>query len=243
MIFSKNIIVRSIALLMGAMLLFSCDKGDVALVTVDPKNKPTQISRNHKLLQSKNGVNEFRGETPLLEKYDNAEDPYMEFREGIRIEMFSQEHNQEIESRITADYAHYNINKELWEARGNVVGVNEKEERTVLTEQLFWDQRAKKYYTNEAATVIDKGNIYKGVGLVTDEDFRNWEFNRARGQLEVEEQASDSTSMDSPEQMQGGVPPKEPESKQPPTRRNPALERRQPLVKDGVNGVPKTVEP
>ena len=43
----------------------------------------TQQSENLRLVYSQNGNLSYRFETPLLERYELAREPYMEFRKGV----------------------------------------------------------------------------------------------------------------------------------------------------------------
>ena len=45
----------------------------------------TQQSENLRLVYSQNGNLSYRFETPLLERYELAREPYMEFRKGVEV--------------------------------------------------------------------------------------------------------------------------------------------------------------
>lgn len=191
----QHFLYKSIALLFfgGAVLLFSCS--DVVVDTVvDPETVPTQISYNHKILSSKDGKRQYRFETPLLERYELAKEPFMEFREGIKIETFSDSVGGGVESELTANYAHFNEVSEIWEARGNVIAHNIKGEKWLYTEILFWDQKKKIIYTHERAKVIDGQSSHYGKGFEADESFDSWSFNNTQGQIEVQTEPVDSAA-------------------------------------------------
>lgn len=137
-------VIAPLAMVGGAMtLLLSCGT-EVTPTIMDPETVPTQISHNHKILSSKDGKRQYRFETPLLERYELAKEPFMEFRKGIKIETFADStlsastsstaassasssssslsrDTSVIASVLTADYAHFNEVSEIWEARGHVV--------------------------------------------------------------------------------------------------------------------------
>ncbi|MFQ8804779.1 MAG: hypothetical protein ACLR8Y_06200 [Alistipes indistinctus] len=48
------------------------------------QNMMTQQSENLRLVYSQNGNLSYRFETPLLERYELAREPYMEFRKGSK---------------------------------------------------------------------------------------------------------------------------------------------------------------
>lgn len=196
-------ITLSIALtLVSAILVFSCGPKEATPTVSDPEKVPTQISHNHKILSSKNGQKSYRFETPLLERYELAKEPFMEFRQGIKIETFAEDSTEEVESNLVANYAHFNEITQIWEASGNVIARNIKGEKWLFTELLFWDQNKKIIYTHEKAKVIDGNSVHYGKGFEADDSFEEWSFNNTRGQIEVQDgdtTATDSTTIQEPQ--------------------------------------------
>lgn len=185
------------AVFSAASILFfaRCGNNEPEPTVDDPETTPTQISYNHRRINSINGQRRYRMETPLLERYELAKEPFMEFREGIKVETFDTA--LQVESDIVADYARFNETKQLWEARGNVVAHSYeggKETRTLMTERLFWDQTAKKIYSDTTAKVIDGGSVHVGRNFEADENFERWSFRNTVGQIEVDAAAVRDTS-------------------------------------------------
>lgn len=181
--------------LVSAILVFSCGSKEPTPTVSDPDKVPTQISYNHKILSSKNGQKSYRFETPLLERYELAKEPFMEFRKGIKIETFAEDTTEDVESNLVANYAHFNEVTQIWEASGNVIARNIKGEKWLFTELLFWDQNKKIIYTHEKAKVIDGKSVHYGKGFQADDSFEEWSFNNTRGQIEMSE--GDTTATDS----------------------------------------------
>lgn len=180
----------------ASILFFTRCGNDEPKPTVDdPETTPTQVSYNHRRINSVNGDRQYRMETPLLERYELAKEPFMEFREGIKVETFDSA--LQVESDIVADYARFNETQKFWEARGNVIAHNYeagKVVRTLLTERLFWDQTARKIYSDTIARVIDGGSVHVGRNFEADESFERWSFRNTVGQIEVDAAAMRDTS-------------------------------------------------
>ncbi|WP_294598690.1 LPS export ABC transporter periplasmic protein LptC [uncultured Rikenella sp.] len=180
----------------ASILFFARCGNDEPKPTVDdPETTPTQVSYNHRRINSVNGDRQYRMETPLLERYELAKEPFMEFREGIKVETFDSA--LQVESDIVADYARFNETQKFWEARGNVIAHNYeagKVVRTLLTERLFWDQTARKIYSDTIARVIDGGSVHVGRNFEADESFERWSFRNTVGQIEVDAAAMRDTS-------------------------------------------------
>lgn len=185
----------------GTLFLSSCGKKEPEPTIKDPETTPTQVSHNHRIINSLDGYRQYRMETPLLERYELAKEPFMEFREGIKIETFDS--LLKVESDLVADYAHLNEVTDLWEARGNVIAHNYKGEkggRTLYTERLYWDQKKKKIYSDTTAKVIDGGSVHVGSNFEADESFETWSFHNTTGKIEVEASSlRDTTGAQLPE--------------------------------------------
>lgn len=179
-------------------MLFSCSEEQ----TVDDRNPESLITHRSDsltLIVSENGLKQYRFETPLMERYQMAREPYMEFRYGIKITTY-RDSTEAVASTLVADYAIYYENRELWEARGNVVGEGE-DGRTLYTQQLFWDQKTKKVYSNVDSKVIQGDDVFIGEGFESDESFDNWLFRNYTGKIAVDVAPSDSTQVAAPDSL------------------------------------------
>lgn len=186
----------SIALLTAALLVASCSSASVTTKSFDPQTTPSKTSTNLTSMESEDGIRKYRFETPLFEEYDQAKEPYIELKKGVKVAKFAAD-STTIEADLVANYARYDKKKKIWEARGNVIAHSYKEDRTLYTEQLFWDEGRKKIYTDKPAKMVDAGKIHYGTGFESDEKFEVWQFNRARGQIEIQDK-KDSTAQSNP---------------------------------------------
>lgn len=184
---SSHPVVLVVLLTASTLFLSACSNPEPEPTIKDPETTPTQISYQHRSINSVDGKRQYRMETPLLERYELAEEPFTEFRKGIKIETYDT--SLRVQSDLVADYARLNEVTEVWEARGNVVAHNytgEKGGRTLFTERLFWDQKAKKIYSDTTARVIDGGSVHVGRNFEADENFETWSFHNTSGRIEVD---------------------------------------------------------
>ena len=170
------------SLLGGATLLFSCS-GKKKPAEIDLEKLITQQSDTLTMIYTKNGQKDYRFSTPLMERYELAREPYMEFRYGINIITFDSLGNEA--SNLIADYAIYYENRELWEARGNVEGTGE-DGRKLYTQQLFWDEKTDKVYSNVDCKVVDGLDVFVGEGFESDSEFKDWVFRESEGRMWVD---------------------------------------------------------
>ncbi len=176
----------------GATFFVGCAEKQPPATIADPETTPTQISYNHRIINSENGRRQYRMETPLLERYELAAEPFMEFRQGIKVETFDD--SLRVDSDIRADYAHYNETKKLWTARGNVVAHNYAGNRILYTERLYWDERSGRIYSDTVARVFDGNSLHVGRNFEADQSFEEWTFHNTGGQIEVDATPSDTTA-------------------------------------------------
>ena len=160
--FYRNITAVA-ALLGSAALLFSCSRQTAVVEEENNQNMMTQQSENLTVIQTKEGNLSFRFSAPLLEEYEYAEEPYIEFRKGIEIETYN-DSTQTVEAKLSANYAIFMKRQQLWEAKGNVRGSN-ADGNQLETEQLFWNQKSKRVYSNVDSKITQKGDVIYADGF------------------------------------------------------------------------------
>lgn len=196
-------------LIVGSAILVSCSRKNAEDAGPPPENLVTQQSDTLVRFLSENGVKSYRFYTPLLEQYDYAPEPYIEFRRGIDIMTFDT--LGATRSTLVADYAIHFIRQKLWEAKGNVKATNDAGDR-LETQQLFWNQATGKIYSNIDTKLTRGEDVIYGVGFESDEQFKKWEFRKPRGRLTVDMEPTRDTMANGSE-----ISPPGPQPPQPPT--------------------------
>lgn len=183
----------------SAILLFSCGETDSGKPSAAEEAMMTVYSENLSIINSQNGSRSYHFVTPLLEGYTLAREPYREFRKGIKITTYQDDSLSSVDAVLTANYAIYYEKRELWEAKGNVV-VEKSDGKTLYTQQLFWNARTGKIYSNVDSKIVQNNgrDVFIGEGFESDEEFKEWRFRRMKGRMEVEmKQGTDSVAADS----------------------------------------------
>ena len=183
----------------SAILLFSCGERQGEGASGSGETMMTEYSEDLSVVMSQNGRRSYHFVTPLLEGYSLAREPYREFRKGVKITTYQNDSLTTVDAVLTANYAIYYENRELWEAKGNVV-VEKSDGKTLYTQQLFWNARTKKIYSNVDSKIVQNNgrDVFIGEGFESDEEFKDWRFRRMKGRMEVEmKQSADSAATDS----------------------------------------------
>lgn len=185
----------------SAILLYACDdrtsdRGAEAVETM-----MTEYCENLSVVESQNGMRSYHFETPLVEGYSLAREPYREFRRGIRITTFRKDSLSSVDAVLTANYAIYYENRRLWEAKGDVV-VRKWDGKELYTQQLFWNERTKRIYSNVDSRFVDgTRGVFVGEGFESDEQFDDWQLRYQKSRMEVEmkpAEPADSTASSKP---------------------------------------------
>lgn len=169
----------------GALLICACQNDkQVIQEIIDMKTDPTVVVYNSEMLYTEMGQLKIKVYAPLTNYHQFDEEPYSEFDEGIEVNTFDDQ--MKLESKLTANYAKFFEAKELWLARNNVVAQNSKGD-VLYTEELYWDQRQHKIYSDVLVRIKTENGNVNGKGLVSDETFDNWEVKEPYdGEIEIE---------------------------------------------------------
>lgn len=185
----------------SAILLFSCERGRADDSSSNEETMMTEYSEELSVVMSQNGRRSYHFATPLLEGYTLAREPYREFRKGVKITTYKDDSLSTVDVVLTANYAIYYENRELWEAKGDVVA-EKSDGKTLYTQQLFWNAKTKKIYSNVDSKIVQNNgrDVFIGEGFESDEEFKDWRFRRMKGRMEVDAaamQRRDSMAADS----------------------------------------------
>lgn len=190
----KRCAMVALSIVGSATLLFSCDSKPAATV-YDTETLITESSENRTITMMENGARSYTFTAPLIEGYSLAKNPYKEFRRGVKMTTYTSDSLSLVDVILTANYAIFYEKQELWEAKGNVVVIkhNRKDGDTtvtdlteVYTQQLFWNAKTKKIYSNVDTKILQADALHIGVGFEADDDLSNIHFRKYSSEVEFE---------------------------------------------------------
>lgn len=126
---------------------------------------PTVTARNSTTVFTDSGKVQLILSFDIMESYTNIEQPYSEFRSGIKVMFY--EGNETPAGTVFSKYAKYTDKKKLWELKDSVVVVNESNDK-LETEQLFWDQEKDLIYTDRFIKITNEDQTVMGTGFESD---------------------------------------------------------------------------
>lgn len=177
---------ESIAGLASAVLFVSCSGNNLDKIKIfeQPEQMPGVVIEDLRTLYTQNGVRKGHLETPLLHLYRQRPDPYYEFPNGMRVEMYDRA--GQYESEVTANYAKYFVNEGTWEARYNVRAVNTKGD-TLETEHVFIYEKEERIFSEVQVQITSKDGmrIVGKDGFNSNLDFTEYQFKNVTGIFNV----------------------------------------------------------
>lgn len=171
----------SVALsLIAASWLASCggDKKDTLDLVIDPESTPTMLTHNVSSLISDSGITRYHITAPIWYVFGEAMSPRWTFPKGIFLEKFDD--NLQRDATVECDSAVYYEDRKLWRLDGNVRIMNLQDER-FLTQQLFWDQRQQKVYSDSFIHIERSDRIIEGYGFTSNDRLTDYVVNRVSG--------------------------------------------------------------
>ncbi len=175
------------------LLIVGCskDKPDTIAAIADRSTLPRLHASEITTVISDSGITRYRISSPQWNVYDKANQPYWEFPDGIHFEKFDL--NLKVDANIHAQYARFNENEQVWELKGKVKSTNLQGE-LFETEQLFWNQREERFYSDSLIKITQKSHIITGIGFESNQSMTRYLIRKPQGIFPVEENAKDDNS-------------------------------------------------
>lgn len=140
-------------------------KVDVA-ASLNPDVMPTMKTVNVSTLISDSGIIQYKIVAPVWYVYDLADTPYWKFPKGLYLRKYDRQFR--VIASVAADSARYFKNERLWRLDGNVE--MHKEPRDLfLTEQLFWNERQRRIYSDSFIHIENATHQLEGYGFNSDD--------------------------------------------------------------------------
>ena len=180
-----NCIKTGILLLVFSLYFISCENEIEKINSLAGTSIFPEVSgKNVEIIQSDSGKVRVRILAPELYKYDQVEQPYIEFPRGMKAYFYDD--SLKIESVIEAGYVKYFEKERLWEAKNNVEARNLKKGEQLNTEHLFWNEQKKTIYSNTNSRIVtEDGTFYGEKGFDANQDLSKWKLKSSKGTVNV----------------------------------------------------------
>lgn len=190
--FSAIIIVMTM-LLMVASGCREEHKVDIAS-RLNPKKMPTMTTKNVATFISDSGVVQYKVVAPIWKVYEEADTPYWNFPEGLYLQKYDPYFH--VIATVAADSAKFYSNQKLWQLDGNVE-MTKAPKDLFQTEQLFWDQKIGKIFSDSFIHIETETHVLEGIGFESNERLTSYRIIKPQGIFPVNSNEFAPTSADS----------------------------------------------
>lgn len=111
-----------------------------------------------------------------------ATPPYADFKNGMKAEFYND--SGTVASTLTAGYARYYEKEGNVLIRDSVVIVSKKGEQ-LNTEELIWNQKIAKFFTEKFVKITTPTQVTYGDGLEANQDFSQYQIKNLKGTVQV----------------------------------------------------------
>lgn len=160
-----------------SLFFLSCKDKDENLVAFayDPEVVPSMITDTVTTLISDSGITRYKLVADVWQVFDKAKDPYWYFPEGIYLERFTPDFS--IEATVKADTAWYYSGQDLWKLKQNVHVENMQGEE-FDSDELFWDQKNQRVYSDKYIEIKRGVTEIKGYGFESNQSMTDYRIFR-----------------------------------------------------------------
>jgi len=113
---------------------------------------------------------------------ETAKPPYADFKNGVKAEFIND--SGVISSTLTAGYARYYEQEGNVLIREHVVIVSKKGEQ-LNTEELIWNQKIARFFTEKFVKISTPTQVTFGDGLEANQDFTEYQIKNLKGTVQV----------------------------------------------------------
>lgn len=174
-----------VLLLTTAIWIVSC-KNDLSSIedAFPPEALLVEEIMDFEMLYSDSAMVKVRVRGPVMWRHLDEKEPRQEFPEGLEVEFLDP--GFRVNSRLTAMYAVRMEREGTIIVRDSVVWTGLNNEK-LETEELIWDERAKKVYTNKFAVVRRADEILWGHGFESDQNFSRSRIKAIEGRIKIDD--------------------------------------------------------
>ena len=180
--YKKKDMNRMVFLNIFALFFLTSCQNDLAEIdkVINGEMISVETAKEVSVLYSDSAMVKVRVEGPVMLRHLDTENPRQEFTDGVKVVFFGA--GQKIESVLTAKYAIRLEKKNQIIVRDSVVWQSFKGEK-LETEELIWEERKEKVYSNRFVTITKPDEIIYGYGFEADQDFSSWTIKAVEGEL------------------------------------------------------------
>jgi LPS export ABC transporter protein LptC len=179
----------------------------------NPEIVPTMTTTDVQTVISDSGHTRYRIVSPLWNMFEEAKSPHWTFPKGITCEELDNNYNPV--STIKCDSAYFDKDQSLWTLTGHVSITNASGD-VVLTDELMWNQREHRLYSDAFIHIEKQGRVIEGYGYESNERLTTYQLRQVEAIFPIDERRM-------PHPGSGNAAPHTPQLSRPPQPAKPTL--------------------
>ncbi len=174
--------IKYTLVILSIIALYSCSGGNENVLNAPVYEGPISEVYDAVNYYSDSAVVKLKIETPVRLNFENGD---MEFPEGVFIEFYDKKGG--MTNTLSSNHCYYTKEDNEYKATGNVEMVGLVSKEKLLTEELFWNIKEEKIYTDKFVMIETENQIVKGEGLEADQEFTTWTMKKTTGIIDMTE--------------------------------------------------------
>ncbi len=171
--------LKYILYILSALFLFSCENNEKDLPSFRKKQVSIDEGRQITAFLSEDAKVKAKLISPYMLRKE-ADSPYTEFPKTLHVDFYND--SMVVESQLDARYGKWYESLSKVFLKDSVVVKNILKGDTLHCLELWWDQKAEKFYTDKAIRINKKGGtILYGLGLEAPQDFSGYTIFQVTG--------------------------------------------------------------
>lgn len=164
----------------------SCKDDTTSVVShaTDPEVVPTMTTTDVQTIISDSGHTRYRIIAPVWNMFEEAKAPHWTFPKGVTCEELDDTYK--MVTSIKCDSAYFDKVQSLWTLTGNV-RISNVNNDLILTDELMWDQKTHKMYSDAFIHIEKQGRIIEGYGYESNERLTTYTLRQVEAIFPIDE--------------------------------------------------------
>ena len=160
------------------ILMNSCTN-DPKLVQefISDKQQPIEHIKGAQLLHTENGKVKVRVLANSIERFQDIQ-PALIFTNQLEVYFYND--SSQLQSTLIADYASIDEEKKIMLAKNNVILIS-IDDKKLETDELVWDEKKNKIYTDKKVKITTGKEVVFGEGFTSTTDFKEYSITKVHG--------------------------------------------------------------
>ena len=166
-----------------SLVLFSCSNDpEVVKEFIASNGLPVERLKEAEIMHTEMGFLKVKIISSTIERYQNKQ-PQLIFSNGIKVIFYND--TAAVQSILEAENAKIDEQKKIMTASNNVI-LTSYDGKRLATEQLIWDEKGNKIYTDKKVVITTGKEVVEGQGFVSNPDFTEYSISRIHGTVDFE---------------------------------------------------------